>query len=573
MKTSATALRKRSARPYEQIVIEGVKPAIDHGRFPVKALVGETCTVDATVFRHGHERIRAAVRVRRPKAAGVREFPMLLVDPARDLWRAEILLDTAGKFTLSIAAWTDQFATWVSDLEMRVEAGASDVAGEIPEAIALVERAAGSAKGEVKKEIVALLQRLRDASGDPSRFRVLAADSATLDLVGRNALRDDEVRYESDFEIKAERPLARAGAWYEVRASLSGAADMAGGLAEAQRSLAVIHERGFDVVHVAPAMPFGFETEANIGELDQFVHATNVLGLEVALALSTECSADHPWVTQHPDWFHRRVDGSIRLNFETTDWKRLWHALREVFRFWIGHGIRIFSAVDPHTKPLGFWSWVIDEIHLESPEVIFLAESVPRAPIARALGLRGFTQSRTHFEQQRTKSELTSYLRELLSPHLTAAVRPNFSARGGDPAFRSRVVLAATLSPSYSVSEAPDDAHDLIRRLNEARKANPALLRFDNLQLAETDDEHLVAFVKSTPDHSNSVIVVVNLDPGQAHAGHVRAPEAAIGLAPEESATVEDVLTGKTYTWSRSMHVRLDPHDGAPAHVLVVRGR
>ena len=573
MKTSTTALRKRSARPYEQIVIEGVKPAVDHGRFPAKAVVGETCTVDATVFRHGHERIRAAVRVRRPGAAGVREFPMLLVDPAHDVWRADVLLDTAGKFTLSIAAWTDQFATWARDLESRVEAGASDATAEIAEGVGLVERAAASAKGDVKKEIAALLQRLRDATPDLSRFRTLVADPATLDLVGRNALRDDEVRHEPDFEIMAERPLARAGAWYEIPAPAPAAGQ---GLADAERHLPVIHELGFDVVRVAPPLPIGVATDANdatLGGFDQFVHAANVLGLEVALAISTECPVDHPWVTAHPDWFSRRADGSVRLNFDTADWKRLWHELREVLRFWIGHGIRVFGIVDPHTKPLGFWSWVIEEIHLQSPEVVFLAEAVPRAPMARALGLRGFTQSRTQFAQKRTSSELTAYLHELVSPRMSAAIRPNFSVTGAEDNFRSRLVLAAMLSPSYSISEPPDGARDLMRRLNDARKANPALQRFDNLQLAETDDEHLVAFVKSTPDHSNSVIVVVNLDPGQAHAGHVRAPEESVGLAPGESATVEDVLTGKTYTWSRSTHVRLDPHDGVPAHVLVVQGR
>src|SRR6187399_344483 len=236
MKTSATALRKRSARPYEQIVIEGVRPSVDHGRFPLKAIVGETCTVDATVFRHGHERIRAAVRVRRPGAAGVRELPMLLVDTARDVWRADVLLDAAGKFTLSIAAWTDQFATWVADLEARAEAGASDLSAEIAEGVALVERAAAGAKGDVKKEISALVQRLRDASADPSKVRALVADTAALDLVGRNALRDDEVRYESDFEIMAERPLARAGAWYVIPAlppSGTGA-ETAAGTAEAE---------------------------------------------------------------------------------------------------------------------------------------------------------------------------------------------------------------------------------------------------------------------------------------------------------------------------------------------------
>ena len=570
MKTTATALRKRSARPYEQIVIEGVRPAIDHGRFPVKAIVGETCTVDATVFRHGPERIRAAVRVRRPGAAGVREFPMLLVDPARDVWRADVLLDAAGKFTLSIAAWTDQFATWADDLETRAEAGTSDLSPDIAEGVALVERATAGAKGEVKKEIAALLQRMRDTSADPRGFRALVADPATLDFVGRNLLRDDEVRYESDFEIRAERPLARAGAWYEIPAPASSAAD---GLADAERSLTRIHDLGFDVVRLTPWLPIGMATDANIGAFDQFVHAANVLGLEVALALSMRCSADHPWVTDHPDWFHRRADGSVRLNVETADWKRLWHELREAFRFWIGHGIRIFSVAEPHTKPLGFWSWVIDEIHLESPEVIFLAEAAPRVPMTRALGLRGFTQSRTQFDQKRTGAELSSYLAELASPHMSAAIRPNFTAQGAEASFRSRLVLAAMLSPSYSVSDPPDGADDLLRRLNDARKTNPALQRFDNLLVAETDEENLVAFVKSTPDRSNSVIVVVNLDPAEAHAGHVRAPEESIGLAPGESVTVEDVLTGKTYSWTRSLHVRLDPHDGEPAHVLVVRGR
>ena len=563
MKTSATALRKRSARPYEQIVIEAVRPAIDHGRFPVKAIVGETCTVDATVFRHGNEHIRAAVRVRRPGAAGVREVPMLLVDPQRDVWRADVPIDAAGKFTLSIAAWTDQVATWAADLEARAATGVSDLAPDIAEGVLLVERAAAGAKGEVKKEIAALVQRMREASADPAKFRAVASDPAALDLVGRHTLRDDEVRYESDFEIMAERPLARAGAWY----------DMASGVADAERHLALAHELGFDVIRVASRSPIGVATDATLAGFDEFVHAANVQGLEVALALSIQCSADHPWVTDHPDWFHRRADGSVRLNADTGDWKLLWHELREVFRFWIGHGIRIFSIADPHTLPLGFWSWVIDEIHLESPEVLFLSEAAPRMPMTRALGLRGFTQSRTQFEQQRTRPKLTSYLTELMAKPMREAIRPNFTAKGADAAFPSRLVLAATLSPSYTVLDPPEGAHDLIRGLNAARKANAALQRFDNLQIAETDDEHLVAFVKSTPDHDNSVIVVVNLDPVAAHAGHVRAPEESIGLATGESVTVEDVLNGKSYTWTRGLHVHLDPHDGAPAHVLVVRGR
>ena len=562
MKTSATALRKRSARPYEQIVIEDVRPAIDHGRFPVKAIVGETCTVGATVFRHGHEKLRAAVRVRRPGSAGVRELPMLLVDPEHDVWRADVLLDAPGKFTLSIAAWTDQAATWAADLDARSATGVADLSADMAEGVALIERAAAAAKGEIKKEIAGLLQRMREASGDPARFRGLVSDPAALDLVGRHALRDDEVRYESDFEIVVERPLARSGAWYDLA-----------GIADAGPRLGHIHELGFDVVRIPSVVAIGTATDANIAGFDEFVRAANVLGLEVALALSMECSADHPWVTDHPDWFHRRADGSVRLNVDTGDWKGLWHELREVFRFWIGHGIKIFSVLDPHATPLGFWSWAIDEIHLESPEVIFLAEAAPHVSMTRALGLRGFTQSRTQFEQQRTGAALTAYLSELSAPRLSEAIRPNFTAKGAEAAFLSRLVLAATLSPSYTVVDPPDGASDAIRRLNDVRKANPALQRFDNLQIADTDNEHLVGFVKSTPDRDHTVIIVVNLDPVAAHAGHVRAPEVLLGLGTAESVSVEDILSGNTYTWSGGLHVNLDPHNGAPAHVLVVRGR
>lgn len=583
MRTSATALRKRSTRPYEQIVIEGVRPSIEHGRFPVKAIVGDIFGVEAGIFRHGTESVRAAVRVRRPGATGVRELPMLLVDQARDRWRAEFLLDAPGRFTFTIAAWTDPFGSWAREFKQRVEAGQSDVSGDISNGLALLERAVAGVKGDARKEISALLQRLRDASTDTGAFLAISSDPAALDLVGRSALRDDEVRYESDLEVMADRPLARTGAWCEIPEAPRLLSASSGGLAEAEPRLAAIHDLGFDVVKLAPIQPVDVASATDTEDIDRFVHAANVLGLEVALTLGMQYSPDHPWVNAHPEWFARRQDGSLHLNFETSDWKRLWHELREVVRFWIARGVKVFGVAQPHTRPLGFWTWLIEEVQLESPEVIFLAEAVARLSMMRALGTRGFTQSRTEFGGTLTEAEVISFLTELISPAARASIRPNLTVNAGAPhrertpdelaRLKSRLALAATVSPNYCAAEPPAGVHDFVRRVNAARKANAALQQFENIRFIETGDAHLFACVKSTSDHSNSVILVVDLDPSEPHASIVRVPEEAIGLASGDTYVVDDVLTDRSFSWGASNHVRIDPRDGEPAQILVVRGR
>jgi starch synthase (maltosyl-transferring) len=583
MKSSATALRKRSTRPYEQIVIEGVRPSIEHARLPLKAIVGDIFGVEANIFRHGTDSVRAAVRVRRPGAAGVRELPMLLVDPARDRWRAEFLLDAPGRFTCTIAAWTDHFGSWAREFKQHVEAGQSDPAADIASGLALLERAVGGVKGDARKELSALLHRLRDIGSGSAEFLSTSSDPAVLDLVGRSALREDEVRYEWDLEVMADRPLARAGAWCEIPEAPRLPSAAASGLSAAELRLAAIHDLGFDVVKLAPVEPAGMTGGTETGEIDRFVHAANVLGLEVALTLGMQCSPDHPWVNAHPDWFDRRPDGSLHLNFETQDWKRLWHELREVVRFWIARGVKVFGVAQPHARPLGFWTWLIEEIQLESPEVIFLAEAVARVSMMRALGARGFTQSCTELGDTLTKAELIPYLTELVSPGLRSSIRPNLTVRAGalhaEPApeelarLKSRLALAAMVSPNYCAGEPPAGIQDFVRRVNAARKANAALQQFENIRFIETGDEHLLAFVKSTSDHANSVILIIDLDPSEPHASSVRVPEEAIGLAAGETCVVDDVLTDRTFSWGASNPVRFDPRDGEPAQILVVRGR
>jgi starch synthase (maltosyl-transferring) len=419
---------------------------------------------------------------------------------------------------------------------------------------------------------------------------------------------------------------------------------------------------GFDVVYLAPIHPIGTTNrkgrnnrvgagpddpgspwaigsaagghtavEPALGTLDDFgafVRDARALGMEVALDLAIQCSPDHPWVREHPEWFYRRPDGTIRyaenppkkyqdiypVNFETPDWRGLWEALYEVVVFWIARDVRIFRVDNPHTKPIGFWSWLIDRVQVEHPDVIFLAEAFTRPPMMQALAKRGFTQSYTYFTWRTSKAELTAYMTELTQPAAAAAFRPNFFAntpdilpwilqQGGPPAFTSRLVLAATLSPSYGIYsgfelceaeaipgreeylhsekyeiktrdwQAPGNLIDLVTAVNAARRENPALRQLTDLAFLETENEHLIAYVKATPDRTNAVIVVVNLDPFSAREGFVTVPPDAIGVAPGAAYDVVDVVDGgRRYAWGDRNFVRLDPA-AMSAHVFRVERR
>jgi starch synthase (maltosyl-transferring) len=364
-----------------------------------------------------------------------------------------------------------------------------------------------------------------------------------------------------------------------------------------------------------------------LDDFDRFIRAADALGMEVALDFAIQCSPDHPWVREHPDWFYRRPDGSIRyaenppkkyedifpLNFDTPDWKALWEALREFVRFWVARGVRIFRVDNPHTKPVGFWTWLIDSVQADHPDVIFLAEAFTRPPMMQALAKRGFTQSYTYFTWRNTKPELIAYLTELTRTGMAEYFRPNFFANtpdilppllqdGGHPAFKSRLLLAATLSPAYGIysgfelcenaaiegreeyldSEkyeikvrnwnAPGHIKDFITRVNRARRDAPALRQFTNLRFLDVGDDHLLAYVKWTADGTDRVIVVVNLDPFAPHDAVLHVPPDAAAVAEGERYAVVDLLTGDRYTWTQQNYVRLDPLAGEPAHIFQLQG-
>jgi starch synthase (maltosyl-transferring) len=650
----------RTEQGYEQIVIERLEPALVDGQRAVKAVAGDTITIEATVFRHGHDRVRAAAQWRGPDSESFVEIPMALVNPGLDRWRCEIPLDRVGQYRVTIAGWTDVYASWVAELAKRIRAQQPDVSSEIADGLSLIERVFIVLRGDERREVADLLERMREAASDPVQALELASCDATLALMARTVPRIDEARSVPELVIVADRERARFGAWYELFVRSQGAEPARSGtFRDAERRLADISRMGFDVVYLAPIHPIGLTNRkgannsleaapgdpgspwaigseygghtaiepalGTLDDFDRFVGAAAALGLEVALDFAIQCSPDHPWVREHPDWFYRRPDGTIRyaenppkkyqdiypINFDTPDWPALWEALRDVVRFWVARGVRIFRVDNPHTKPLGFWVWLIESVQAEHPDVIFLAEAFTRPPMMQALAKRGFTQSYTYFTWRNTKAELVEYLTELTRPEMTRSFRPNFFANtpdilppilqtGGRAAFKLRVALAATLSPSYGIysgfelcesvaiegreeylhSEkyeikvrdwhAPGNINDFVTMLNRARRENPALQRLDNLRFLDIPDDQLIAYVKRAPDQRNAVIVVANLDPHAAHAAMLDVPPDALGFRTGLPFTVHDLVTGSRYTWEHRNYVHLDPVGGEPVHILRV---
>jgi len=593
-----------------RIQIEDVWPQIDCGRYPVKRSVGDEVEVWATIFRDGHETLGAAVLYRRPGSSEWLEAPM---EPdENDRWHGSFTVDRPGRWTFTVQAWVDRFESWREELRRKVEAGQTDLDGELAEGAALL--------------------------------KVLRLDVATA-LAGTERDRSEETRPAQPLGVDADRERARFGAWYELFPRSWG------GFAGVERVLPKLADLGFDVVYLPPIHPIGrtYRKGRNnaltagrddpgspwaigseegghtaidpalgtIDDFDRLVAAARVNGLEIALDFAIQCSPDHPWLREHPEWFHRRPDGTLKyaenppkryqdiynLNFDTEDREGLWAALRDVVLYWVGHGVQAFRVDNPHTKPLAFWEWLIDEVRGVDPDVVFLSEAFTRPAMMAALAKAGFSQSYTYFTWRNTKAELVEYMTQLTRSTLPQFFRPNFFVntpdilheylqRGGPPAFAARLVLAATLSPSYGMysgferyENAPVAAGSeeyldsekyevkerkldgpllpLVRKLNLARRENPALRRLEGVDFLETESEHLLAYVRRA--EGNTVIVCVNLDPLAGHEGVVAVP-VWLGLPP--AFAVSDVVAGERFQWRAGRNfVRLAP---GGSHVLRV---
>jgi starch synthase (maltosyl-transferring) len=648
--TSATSRASAAQRSPSRIVIQYPSPAIDAGRFAVKRCVGDTVTVSADVFRDGHEIIRAVVRYRGPGDSRWREAELARIDAHLEgvRWSTEIVLDRQGRWQYTIEAWTDVFGTWRAELARKVAAGQSELAGELSEGIVLLSGAAQRIPARGARALVAHALATLDDEAVPERAKHdVALGPALLAAMESDQERPGQTTLDEPLRIEVDRLRARFGAWYELFPRSWG------GLSGTQAQLPRLAELGFDVLYLPPIHPIGLTNRkgrdnalvagpgdpgspwaigaadggheavhpelGTIEDLRSLTGAAAELGIDVALDFAIQCSADHPWLTEHPQWFHRRPDGTLKyaenppkryqdiynVNWESRDWRALWNALLAVMLQWVDCGVKVFRVDNPHTKPFAFWAWLIEKVHARDRDVIFLAEAFTRRAVMRHLAKLGFSQSYTYFTWKNARWELTEYVSELAYSGEQEYFRPNFFANtpdilhaylqhGGAAAFEARVVLAATLSPSYGIYSGYEQLENLaaregseeylhsekyelkqraldgpllplIGRLNAIRRSNRALQELSNITFLETANDALLAYAKQSA--GNTVIVVVNIDPHRAQEGLALIP-AGLGLAP--SFTVCDLLSDERFQWRiGSNYVRLAPGI-RQAHVLRV---
>ena len=634
------ARRAKAAAPPRIIILEPA-PVLDCGRFAPKRTVGESVDLRATIVADGHDVLRAVVRWKAPGGRRWHEAPLTHIDAdiKGDTWTGSFVIDGCGRWQWTIEAWIDRFASWREELARKVAAGQHDLAGELSEGAQLLRAAAERAKAASDRRLIQHALATLEDPGTPEEAKHDAALGPELAAaIERHPDRSESAELEAPFEIDGDRERARFGSWYELFPRSWGGFR---GTAEAVPQIAAL---GFDVLYLTPIHPIG-ETNrkgANnsltagpgdpgspwaigmkgvggheaihpeLGTVEDFEHLVETArahGMEIALDFAIQCSADHPWLTEHPEWFHRRPDGSLKyaenppkkyqdiynVNFQSEDWKNLWNALRDIVLLWVERGVKVFRVDNPHTKPFAFWEWLIREVRAKHPDVIFLAEAFTRRAVMRTLAKLGFNQSYTYFTWQQARWEIEEYISELA--HETQDYfRPNFFANtpdilteqlqhGGRPAFESRLVLAATLSPTYgiysgyewiehvAVREGSEEYLDsekyevkqrrldgapllpLVRLLNEARRAHPALQHLSNITFLDTANDGLVAYLKR--QDGDAILSVVCLDAHWAQEGAVYVPD-HLGLPG--AFQVQDLLDGQRYDWHQGHnYVRLQP--------------
>ncbi len=646
---------------WSRVAIAKLTPRIDGGRFPIKRIVGDRVIVEAEIVADGHDLVGAVLLHRREAETAWTEVPMESLGD--DRFRAAFRVTELGRHQYTIKAWVDRFHSWARDLGKRLDAG-QDVTVELQIGIALIETAAGRAEAaRARADARALARTVTRLRAGGTELAADALDPDLAALMARHGERPFATVHDPELTVVVDREKARFGAWYELfPRSCAPVRGRHGTLRDVEARLPYVESMGFDVLYLPPIHPIGRvnrkgpnntersrkrdpgspwaigSTEGGhtavhpeLGTLEDLRHlreAAEARGIELALDIAFQCAPDHPYASEHPEWFRQRPDGTIQyaenppkkyqdiypFDFETEAWQALWTELLEVVRFWAREGIRIFRVDNPHTKPFDFWEWLIAEVKREHPDAIFLAEAFTRPAVLYRLAKLGFTQSYNYFPWRNTKEELTDYLTELTSTEVTEFFGPNlwpntpdilteYLQFGGRAGFATRAVLAATLGPSYGLYgpafeqcvaeplapgkeeyldsekyqihhwdlEAEGNLSDLLARLNRIRNENPAFRQNHQLRFHRIDNPELIAYSKSSPDGTNQVLVVVNLDPHHVQSGFVELPIDELGLDPVRPYQVHDLLSDSRYLWhGRRNYVELHP-DRDQANVFAIR--
>ena len=637
-------------------MIERVTPELDAGRYAIKATVGDVIAVEADVFVDGHDKISARLQYRPESTADWSEVSLTLIE--NDRYGASFLIEKEGLYRYTITAWVDHPLTWQHETTVKIRDGQT-VHLELRTGALFLDEMAPQATPDDARGLLAAAKLFRDPAHYEQALH-LATGPDVKTWIARYPLRRHATRYAPELTIYVDREKARFGAWYSLfPRSTHPVPGQHGTFQTTAALLPRLADLGFDVLYLPPIHPIGtaFRKGKNnavtaqpgepgvpygigsklgghdaihpeLGTLDDFkalVEQAKTFGIEVALDLAIQCSPDHPWVRDHPDWFRLRPDGTIQyaenppkkyqdiypLNFETEDWRNLWEELRRVLLLWGNWGVRLIRVDNPHTKAFGFWEWVIAEVKAVYPDMLFLSEAFTRPKVMQQLAKLGFSQSYTYFAWRQSKYELTQYLTELTQSDMRHYFRPNFwpnthdiltlpMQSGSEAMYLSRVFLAATLSSNYGIfgpvyeylehtgmpgkeeylnSEKYEIRHwnwqhtnkltYIIGLVNKARRDNSALQHTNNLTFCDIANDQLLAYLKTHPD-GNRILCIVNLDPANPQSGYVQIPLNQIGKGLDEEYLVRDLLTGAVYVWrGASNYVALDPRV-LPMHLLRV---
>ncbi|MDQ6862048.1 MAG: alpha-1,4-glucan--maltose-1-phosphate maltosyltransferase [Verrucomicrobiota bacterium] len=651
-------------RAFPTAVIENLRPLVDGGRYPIKRVVGEDLAVEADIFKDGHDVVAARLKWRALGEAHWHETAMTLVD--NDRWRGVCSLYENTTYEYTVEAWADTFAGWVHEFGAKFKAGITNLTSEALEGAALIDAASRRAGDSADAKRLCQLSEIIRTS-ENAQINDLAHSGELEVLMATYPDRSASTQYAPAPQVTVDRVEARTAAWYEFfPRSAEGNAERGSTFRDCLPRVDDAKAMGFNVIYFPPIHPIGFtnrkgrnnsvtsepgepgvpyaignrflnapnggghkDVEPSLGTLEDFDWLQQEIrdrGMEIALDFAINCSPDHPYVAEHPDWFYKRPDGTIKyaenppkkyediypLNFRCADWQTLWDEMASIILFWAERGVRIFRVDNPHTKPVPFWEYVISQVRARFPDVVFLSEAFTKPKMMKALAKAGYQQSYTYFTWRNTKAEFTDYFTELTQTDMREYFRGNLFPNtpdilpfhlqdGGRPAFLIRAVLAATLSSVYGIYSgfelcenaalpgreeyldyekyqlkerdwnAPGNIKDWITRINRIRRENRALHEYTNLRFYGADNDQILFYGKSTAARDNIVLVVVNLDVFAKHHSYIHVPIAEYGIAEGEAYQVHDLLTDDRYTWHGSRnYVELDP-ETRPAHIFRVR--
>ena len=644
----------------QRVVIENVQPEINKGKFSIKRIAGESVLVTADIFADGHDQLLANLLFRKQGEQEWQKTDMKFI--INDLWEGEFAVNEPGIYEYTLEAMVDHLATWWKDIRKKFK-GSNNIIVDIKSGISLLAESALKVKEPDKKAaiqgVIALIQK------GNQQERLIKELERLLDKVflQKYPVTNHITQYPLMLKVIVDRKRAGFSAWYEIfPRSCSDKPDHHGTFRDCLDKIPEIAQMGYNVLYFPPIHPIGITHRkgknnsviskkddpgspwaignkkgghttihselGNISDFQQVIKKAGEYGMEIALDLAFQCSPDHPYIQEHPEWFQWRVDGTIQyaenppkkyedivpFNFETEQWQGLWEELKNIVIFWIKQGIKIFRVDNPHTKPFIFWEWLIALIKEEFPEVIFLAEAFTRPKVMYRLAKLGFTQSYTYFTWRNTKQELTEYMTELTQTHVKEYFRPNFWPNTPDilseylqadnqPAFIIRFILAATLSSNYGIygppyerfinqavpgkeeyhnsekyelknwlpAEVRESTRDLFANINRIRKENTEFHTTNNIRFLPVENNQLLYFAKFNKEQTDAVLVVINLDPHYTQSGWVKMPLYELGILPKQSFLAQDLLGGGQYIWQGEYnYVELNPHI-LPAHILRIR--